>query len=130
MAMITVLHALDFAVMRPLPLHRAGAAQFQSQGLEALLNTPGQFLVIFDCSIAEAHLPFHFFNKYHFLRLKARGPIILVPKPSLGRRKKYYSFASHAYWSSLVMVIRCRGSTSVPDTRHDDGHPFQLPLCS
>jgi hypothetical protein len=62
MAMVTILHALDFAVMRPLPLHRAGAAQFQSQGLEALLNTLRQFPVISDCSFAEAHLPFHYSN--------------------------------------------------------------------
>jgi hypothetical protein len=60
--MITILHALDFAVMRPLPLHRAGSPQFQSQGLEALLNLLGQFMAIFDCSFAEAHLPFHYSN--------------------------------------------------------------------
>jgi hypothetical protein len=59
MAMITILNALDFAVMRPMPLHRAGGAQFQSQGLEAVLDMPRQFLVIFDCPFAEAHLPIH-----------------------------------------------------------------------
>ena len=75
MAMITILHALNFTVMRPLPLQRAGGAQFQSQGLEALLNLLRQFLVIFDCPFAEAHLPFHLPIKYHFLRRKTRGAV-------------------------------------------------------
>jgi hypothetical protein len=59
MTMMTVLHALDFAVMRPALLHRAGGPKFQSQGLEALQNLRRQFLAIFDCSLIKAYLPFH-----------------------------------------------------------------------
>lgn len=71
--------------MRPLPLHRAGNPQLQSQGLEAVLNLPRQFLVIFDRPFAEAHLPIHYHNKYHFLIRKARGAVlILVPHLLLG----------------------------------------------
>jgi hypothetical protein len=71
MAMVTVLHALDFAVMRPLTLYRACGAQFQSQGLEALLNLLRQFWVIFDCPFAEVHLPSHYYKRYHLLIRKA-----------------------------------------------------------
>jgi hypothetical protein len=59
MAMIAILHALDFSIVRPMPLHGSGGAELQSQGLEALLDLPRQVLVIFDCSFAEAHLPNH-----------------------------------------------------------------------
>jgi hypothetical protein len=35
MAIITIILALDFAIMRPMVLHRSKGAQFQRQGLES-----------------------------------------------------------------------------------------------
>jgi len=62
MAVVAVIRALDFAVVRPMALHRADGAQFQGQGLEALLNTRGQTLQLFHHPAVQAHLPSHGFS--------------------------------------------------------------------
>jgi hypothetical protein len=59
MAMVAMLRALDFAVMRPMALHRAGGAQLQGQGLEALLYTHGQSCQLFHHPPVQEHLPSH-----------------------------------------------------------------------
>jgi hypothetical protein len=59
MAMITIILPPDFAIMGPMWLHRAKGAQFQRQGLEALLYIDRQLRVILHCPFIKAHFPPH-----------------------------------------------------------------------
>jgi hypothetical protein len=66
MAMITIILPLNFAIMGPLGLDRSEGAQFQRQGLEALMYIYRQLWVILHCPSVEAHFPNHTATKCIF----------------------------------------------------------------